>query len=73
VRTIVPDRPDPAVVYEKQAGSFDEMTNLPAVTRQKLADDFEFNAVHAVKTRNATGHHRKFSSNSGTTHLSKLS
>ena len=47
-------------VYAKQAGSFDEMTNLSAAFRQKLAADFELNAVHALKTRNATDTTEKF-------------
>jgi 23S rRNA (adenine2503-C2)-methyltransferase len=47
-------------VYEKQAGSFDEMTNLPAAVRLKLAAEFELNAVHAVKTRSATDTTEKF-------------
>jgi 23S rRNA (adenine2503-C2)-methyltransferase len=47
-------------VYEKQAGSFEEMTNLPAALRKKLTDSFELNAVHAVKTRNATDTTEKF-------------
>jgi 23S rRNA (adenine2503-C2)-methyltransferase len=47
-------------VYEKQAGSFDDMTNLPAGLRKKLADAFELNAVHALKTRNATDTTEKF-------------
>ncbi len=47
-------------VYEKQAGSFDEMTNLPAASRQKLAAEFELNAVRALKTRSATDTTEKF-------------
>jgi len=47
-------------IYAKQAGSFDEMTNLPAAFRQKLAADFQLNAVHALKTRNATDTTEKF-------------
>jgi 23S rRNA (adenine2503-C2)-methyltransferase len=47
-------------IYEKQAGSFDQMSNLPAALRQKLAASFEFNAVHALKTRNATDTTEKF-------------
>jgi len=41
-------------VYEKQAESFEKMSNLSAPLRQKLASSFELNAVHALKTRNAT-------------------
>jgi 23S rRNA (adenine2503-C2)-methyltransferase len=47
-------------IYEKQAESFDQMSNLPAALRQKLAASFEFNAVHALKTRNATDTTEKF-------------
>jgi 23S rRNA (adenine2503-C2)-methyltransferase len=47
-------------VYEKQAESFDQMSNLPAALRQKLAASFELNAVHALKTRNATDTTEKF-------------
>ena len=47
-------------VYEKQAESFEKMSNLPAALRQKLAAAFEFNAVHALKTRNATDTTEKF-------------
>ena len=47
-------------VYQKQVGAFDEMTNLPAALRQKLAETFELNAVHALKTRHATDTTEKF-------------
>jgi 23S rRNA (adenine2503-C2)-methyltransferase len=47
-------------VYEKQAGSFEEMTNLPAAFRQELAAKFDLNAVDAVNTRNATDTTEKF-------------
>ncbi len=47
-------------IYAKQAGSFDEMTNLPAAFRQKLAAEFELNAVHALKTRSASDTTEKF-------------
>ncbi len=47
-------------VYEKQAGSFDEMTNLPASLREQLARQFELNAVRAVATRHATDTTEKF-------------
>jgi 23S rRNA (adenine2503-C2)-methyltransferase len=47
-------------VYAKQVGSFAEMTNLPAAFREKLAQQFELNAVHALKTRNATDTTEKF-------------
>jgi 23S rRNA (adenine2503-C2)-methyltransferase len=47
-------------VYEKQVESFDGMSNLPAALRQKLAANFELNAVHALKTRNATDTTEKF-------------
>ena len=47
-------------VYEKQADSFAAMTNLPASVREKLAADFELNAVHSVRTRHATDTTEKF-------------
>ena len=47
-------------VYVKQAESFEEMTNLSAALRKKLAAIFELNAVHALKTRNATDTTEKF-------------
>ena len=47
-------------VYEKQADSFAAMTNLPAAVRDKLAADFELNAVLSVRTRHATDTTDKF-------------
>jgi 23S rRNA (adenine2503-C2)-methyltransferase len=47
-------------IYEKQAESFDQMTNLSAALRQKLTGSFELNAVHALKTRHATDTTEKF-------------
>jgi 23S rRNA (adenine2503-C2)-methyltransferase len=47
-------------IYAKQIDSFDQMSNLPAALREKLAASFEFNAVHALKTRNATDTTEKF-------------
>ena len=47
-------------VYEKQADSFASMTNLPAPVREKLAVDFELNAVQSVHTRHATDTTEKF-------------
>ena len=47
-------------IYEKQVDSFDKMSNLSAELRQKLAASFELNAVHALKTRNATDTTEKF-------------
>jgi 23S rRNA (adenine2503-C2)-methyltransferase len=47
-------------IYEKQADSFDAMTNLPAVLRQKLSAKFEFDAVKAVRTRNSSDTTEKF-------------
>ncbi len=47
-------------VYEKQAESFAGMSNLSASLRQKLADTFTLDAVHALKTRNATDTTEKF-------------
>ena len=47
-------------VYEKQAGSFTEMSNLPAPLRDKLAADFELNAIHSVRTKHATDTTDKF-------------
>jgi 23S rRNA (adenine2503-C2)-methyltransferase len=47
-------------VYEKQADSFEQMSNLPAMLRQKLAASFNLNAVHSLKTRNASDTTEKF-------------
>lgn len=47
-------------VYQKRADSFDQMTNLPAALRQKLAASFELNAVHSLSTRHATDTTEKF-------------
>ncbi len=47
-------------VYEKQADSFDAMTNLPSELRAKLAEQFEINAVHELQTRHATDTTEKF-------------
>jgi len=47
-------------VYEKQADSFATMTNLPAPVRERLAADFELNAVQSVHTRHATDTTEKF-------------
>ncbi len=47
-------------IYEKQAESFDQMSNLSAALREKLTAGFDLNAVHALKTRNATDTTEKF-------------
>jgi 23S rRNA (adenine2503-C2)-methyltransferase len=47
-------------VYEKQAESFDAMTNLPAELRAKLAEEFQLNAVHELRTRHAADTTEKF-------------
>jgi 23S rRNA (adenine2503-C2)-methyltransferase len=47
-------------VYEKQVESFEQMTNLSGTLRQNIAKSFELNAVHALKTRNATDTTEKF-------------
>ena len=47
-------------IYEQQADSFEQMSNLSAALRQKLASTFELNAVHALKTRNASDTTEKF-------------
>ncbi len=47
-------------IYEKQADSFDQMSNLSAALRGKLTASFDLNAVHALKTRNATDPTEKF-------------
>ncbi len=47
-------------IYEKQAESFDQMSNLSAALREKLSASFDLNAVHALKTRNATDTTEKF-------------
>ncbi len=47
-------------IYQKPVASFDQMSNLPAALREKLAASFDLNAVHALKTRNATDTTEKF-------------
>jgi len=47
-------------IYEKQAQSFAQMSNLPAALREKLANEFELNAVQALHTRHATDTTDKF-------------
>ena len=50
-------------VYEKHAESFDQMTNLSAALRQKLAERFELHAVSRVsgiRTRSSTDTTEKF-------------
>lgn len=47
-------------VYEKQVESFEGMSNLSASLRKKLADSLTLDAVHALKTRNATDTTEKF-------------
>jgi len=47
-------------IYEKQATGFEQMTNLPAPLRQKLAAEFELNAVQKIHTRNATDTTEKY-------------
>lgn len=47
-------------VYEKQAESFDAMTNLPSELRAKLAKEFTLNAMKEVRTRHATDTTEKF-------------
>jgi 23S rRNA (adenine2503-C2)-methyltransferase len=47
-------------IYERQAESFDQMTNLPAALRQKLAECFEMCAVRDVRTRSSTDTTEKF-------------
>ena len=47
-------------IYPKQVESFEQMSNLPAALREKLAACFDLNAVHALKTRNATDTTEKF-------------
>lgn len=47
-------------VYEKQAKTFGEMTNLSASLRGKLEGGFVLNAVQALRTRSATDTTEKF-------------
>lgn len=47
-------------IYEKQAESFDQMTNLSAPLRHKLAESFELCAVRQVRTRSSTDTTEKF-------------
>ena len=46
--------------YEKRVESFDQMSNLPAALRQKLAENFELSAVRNVRTRSSTDTTEKF-------------
>ncbi|MGD1018057.1 MAG: 23S rRNA (adenine(2503)-C(2))-methyltransferase RlmN [Verrucomicrobiia bacterium] len=47
-------------IYEKQAESFGQMSNLSAALREQLTKSFDLDAVHALKTRNATDTTEKF-------------
>jgi 23S rRNA (adenine2503-C2)-methyltransferase len=47
-------------IYEKQAGSFAGMSNLPAGLRQKLDDTFQLHAVKELKTRLASDTTEKY-------------
>lgn len=47
-------------LYQKPVESFEQMTNLPAALRQKLAATFTLSAVRAVRTRSATDTTEKF-------------
>ena len=47
-------------VYQKQAESFEQMTNLSAALRQKLIEGFELCAVRNVRTRSSTDTTEKF-------------
>ena len=47
-------------IYEKQAESFGQMSNLSTGLREQLTTSFDLNAVHALKTRNATDTTEKF-------------
>ncbi|MDW8344615.1 MAG: 23S rRNA (adenine(2503)-C(2))-methyltransferase RlmN [Verrucomicrobiae bacterium] len=47
-------------VYERGAGSFQEMTNLPVGLRERLAEEMELNAVRALRVRQAGDTTEKF-------------
>jgi 23S rRNA (adenine2503-C2)-methyltransferase len=47
-------------VYQKQAESFEQMSNLSVALRQKLAESFELCAVRNVRTRSSTDTTEKF-------------
>jgi 23S rRNA (adenine2503-C2)-methyltransferase len=47
-------------VYQKQAQSFEQMSNLSVALRQKLAESFELCAVRNVRTRSSTDMTEKF-------------
>ncbi|MGD0650010.1 MAG: 23S rRNA (adenine(2503)-C(2))-methyltransferase RlmN [Verrucomicrobiia bacterium] len=47
-------------IYQKQVELFDQMSNLPAPLRQKLAESFELCAVRNVRTRSSTDTTEKF-------------
>ncbi len=47
-------------VWKKQVGSFDEMTNLPAALRDKLAAEFRLHALDHAHTQGSADTTRKF-------------
>jgi hypothetical protein len=47
-------------LYKKRVNSFAEMTDLPQVLREKLADDFSFDKIEVVRVLGSTDTTRKF-------------
>jgi|TARA_B110000908_G_scaffold165927_1_gene216173 23S rRNA (adenine2503-C2)-methyltransferase len=47
-------------VYQQRVNSIDEMTNLPAPIREKLADEFHINDLQHVETKGSEDTTRKF-------------
>lgn len=47
-------------IYEKRARGFEEMTNIPASLRARLAEHFEFDAVRSLRTKHAGDTTEKF-------------
>lgn len=47
-------------IYVKQAESFEQMSNLSSVLREKLEESFELNAVRSLRSRHATDTTEKF-------------
>jgi len=47
-------------LYEKRVNSFDEMSDLPALLRQRLADEFQFGDLETVRVLGSKDTTRKF-------------
>ena len=47
-------------LYEKRAGTFEAMTNLPAALRAQLAEEFSFDALETIRTLGSGDTTRKY-------------